>query len=232
MFTNCDCSVLYVADRKHLIQTLSVLPEYLRNQATESGAVIDYRDWHVQLGRRFRSLKLWFVIRHYGVTGLQRHVRERRRLDARVARLGKAHALKGEERTGQRMEAEGLAFLQDVARLLAPDLDEERFEHDSSPAGSRASMSPRPRPPRLAIVIQKFTTVRPIQAPTDARTVAAEPCSTPNSAHPSREHRYQKSRYMMTTTAMNSPNTSTNDTMKAVPENTARSMPKEAPPES
>jgi aromatic-L-amino-acid/L-tryptophan decarboxylase len=80
MFTNCDCSVLYVADRKQLIKTLSVLPEYLRNQATESGAVIDYRDWHVPLGRRFRSLKLWFVIRHYGIEGLQHHIREHVRL--------------------------------------------------------------------------------------------------------------------------------------------------------
>ena len=58
------------------IQTLSVLPEYLRNQATESGAVIDYRDWQIPLGRRFRALKLWFVIRHYGVEGLQHHIRE------------------------------------------------------------------------------------------------------------------------------------------------------------
>ena len=76
MATNFDCSCFWVADRKALIQTLSILPEYLRNQATESGAVIDYRDWHIQLGRRFRSLKLWFVIRHYGVEGLQHHVRE------------------------------------------------------------------------------------------------------------------------------------------------------------
>jgi aromatic-L-amino-acid decarboxylase len=76
MFTNFDCDCFYVADRAALIQTLSVLPEYLRNKATESGAVIDYRDWHVQLGRRFRSLKLWFVIRHYGVEGLRYHVRQ------------------------------------------------------------------------------------------------------------------------------------------------------------
>ena len=76
MFTNFDCDCFWVADRKALIQTLSILPEYLRNQATESGAVIDYRDWHIQLGRRFRSLKLWFVIRHYGIEGLQYHVRE------------------------------------------------------------------------------------------------------------------------------------------------------------
>ena len=75
MFTNFDCDCFYVADRAALIRTLSVLPEYLRNKATESGAVIDYRDWQVPLGRRFRALKLWFVIRHYGVEGLRHHVR-------------------------------------------------------------------------------------------------------------------------------------------------------------
>jgi aromatic-L-amino-acid/L-tryptophan decarboxylase len=75
MFTNFDCDCFYVADRKALIETLSILPEYLRNKATESGAVIDYRDWHVPLGRRFRALKLWFVIRHYGIEGLRHHVR-------------------------------------------------------------------------------------------------------------------------------------------------------------
>ena len=75
MFTNFDCDCFYVADRGSLIRALSVLPEYLRNQATESGAVIDYRDWQIPLGRRFRSLKLWFVIRHYGVEGLRAHVR-------------------------------------------------------------------------------------------------------------------------------------------------------------
>ena len=75
LFTNFDCTCFYVADRKALIHTLSVLPEYLRDAASESGAVIDYRDWHVPLGRRFRALKLWFVIRHYGVQGLQAHIR-------------------------------------------------------------------------------------------------------------------------------------------------------------
>jgi aromatic-L-amino-acid decarboxylase len=75
MFTNFDCDCFYVADRGPLINALSILPEYLRNKATESGAVIDYRDWQVPLGRRFRSLKLWFVIRHYGLEGLRYHVR-------------------------------------------------------------------------------------------------------------------------------------------------------------
>jgi len=75
MFTNFDCDCFYVADRAALISALSILPEYLRNKATESGAVIDYRDWQVPLGRRFRALKLWFVIRHYGAEGLRYHVR-------------------------------------------------------------------------------------------------------------------------------------------------------------
>ena len=75
MFTNFDCDCFFVADRAALIRSLSILPEYLRNRATESGAVFDYRDWQVPLGRRFRSLKLWFVIRHYGVEGLQHHIR-------------------------------------------------------------------------------------------------------------------------------------------------------------
>jgi len=75
MFTNFDCDAFFVKDRTALINALSILPEYLRNEATESGAVIDYRDWQVPLGRRFRALKLWFVIRHYGVDGLRHHVR-------------------------------------------------------------------------------------------------------------------------------------------------------------
>jgi aromatic-L-amino-acid decarboxylase len=85
MFTNFDCDCFYVADRKSLVQALSVLPEYLRNKATESGAVIDYRDWHVPLGRRFRSLKLWFVLRYYGIEGLQFHIREHVRLAQQFA---------------------------------------------------------------------------------------------------------------------------------------------------
>jgi aromatic-L-amino-acid decarboxylase len=75
MFTNFDCDAFYVADREALVSALSILPEYLRNPATESGRVIDYRDWQIPLGRRFRALKLWFVIRHYGAEGLQHHVR-------------------------------------------------------------------------------------------------------------------------------------------------------------
>ncbi|HUV37349.1 MAG TPA: pyridoxal-dependent decarboxylase, partial [Patescibacteria group bacterium] len=86
MFTNFDCDCFYVADRAALIKTLSILPEYLKNKATESGAVIDYRDWHIPLGRRFRALKLWFVIRHYGVEGLRHHIRRHVELAQEFAR--------------------------------------------------------------------------------------------------------------------------------------------------
>lgn len=85
MFTSLDCSCFFVKDRTSLINSLSVLPEFLRNRATESGAVIDYRDWSIPLGRRFRALKLWFVIRHYGVQGLQYHVRRHVELAQRFA---------------------------------------------------------------------------------------------------------------------------------------------------
>jgi aromatic-L-amino-acid decarboxylase len=80
MFTNFDCNVFWVANRKELINTFSILPEYLRNKATESGEVFDYRDWHIQLGRRFRALKLWFVIRRYGIEGIQNLIRNHLRL--------------------------------------------------------------------------------------------------------------------------------------------------------
>jgi aromatic-L-amino-acid decarboxylase len=75
LLVNFDCSAFWVADRGPLLDTLSILPPYLRNPATESGEVVDYRDWHVPLGRRFRALKLWWVLRSYGRRGLQAHIR-------------------------------------------------------------------------------------------------------------------------------------------------------------
>lgn len=75
LLTNFDCDTFWVSDRSALVGALSIVPEYLRNAASESGAVIDYRDWHVPLGRRFRALKLWAVIRWYGAEGLRAHIR-------------------------------------------------------------------------------------------------------------------------------------------------------------
>jgi aromatic-L-amino-acid decarboxylase len=91
LFTNFDCNVLWVADRRPLVDTLSIVPPYLRNTASESGAVIDYRDWHVPLGRRFRALKLWWVLRSYGAAGLRHHVGEHVRLAAELSARVDAH---------------------------------------------------------------------------------------------------------------------------------------------
>jgi aromatic-L-amino-acid decarboxylase len=85
LLTNFDCTAFWVADRSALIAALSILPEYLRNSATESGAVFDYRDWQVPLGRRFRALKLWTVLRWYGAEGLRAHIRRSVALAAEFA---------------------------------------------------------------------------------------------------------------------------------------------------
>lgn len=76
LFTNFDCSAFFVADRRPMLDALSILPPYLRNEASEGGGVIDYRDWHVPMGRRFRALKLWFVLRSYGAEGIRHHIRQ------------------------------------------------------------------------------------------------------------------------------------------------------------
>ena len=76
LLTNVDCSVMFVADRAPLLATMSILPPYLQGAAAGSAMVVDYRDWHVALGRRFRALKLWWVLRAYGAQGLRSMIRE------------------------------------------------------------------------------------------------------------------------------------------------------------
>jgi aromatic-L-amino-acid decarboxylase len=75
MGVNFDCTLFWTADRAALLGALSILPEYLRSAAAESGAAIDYRDWQVPLGRRFRALKLWFTIRLDGIATVRDRVR-------------------------------------------------------------------------------------------------------------------------------------------------------------
>jgi aromatic-L-amino-acid decarboxylase len=75
LLTGFDATLFWVADRAALTGALAILPEYLRNAATDAGAVVDYRDWQIELGRRFRALKLWFVLRWYGAEGLREHIR-------------------------------------------------------------------------------------------------------------------------------------------------------------
>ncbi len=84
MFTNFDCSAYFVKDRDALVRTFEILPEYLKTHEREQ--VNNYRDWGIQLGRRFRALKLWFVIRTYGVAGIRDRVRAHIAMADRLAK--------------------------------------------------------------------------------------------------------------------------------------------------
>ena len=85
MFTNFDCSAYFVRDAGALIKTFEILPEYLKTRTR--GKVNDYRDWGVPLGRRFRALKLWSVIRLYGTEGLRQKVRSHISIAKRLSEL-------------------------------------------------------------------------------------------------------------------------------------------------
>lgn len=74
LLTNFDASCLFVQNRKDLTDALSITPAYLRNEFSDKGLVTDYRDWQIPLGRRFRALKIWFVVRTWGVEGLRKHI--------------------------------------------------------------------------------------------------------------------------------------------------------------
>ncbi|CAN1294666.1 Tyrosine/DOPA decarboxylase 5 [Linum perenne] len=75
MLTTLDCCCLWLKHPNALKKSLSTNPEYLKNNASDSGDVVDYKDWQVTLSRRFRSLKLWLVLRSYGVANLRNFIR-------------------------------------------------------------------------------------------------------------------------------------------------------------
>ncbi|KAI4255388.1 MAG: hypothetical protein LQ352_002590 [Teloschistes flavicans] len=75
LLTNFDASCVFLPCRQPLISALSITPSYLQNKYSTSDLVTDYRDWQIPLGRRFRALKIWFVLRSYGVIGLKQHVK-------------------------------------------------------------------------------------------------------------------------------------------------------------
>lgn len=91
MLTNFDCSAFFVKDVENYVQTFSMQPEYLKT--AQDRLVKNFRDWGIQLGRRFRALKLWFVLRCYGVSGLQSLVREHIRLAQLFRSWLEAHPL-------------------------------------------------------------------------------------------------------------------------------------------
>ncbi|KAG6657894.1 tryptophan decarboxylase TDC2-like [Carya illinoinensis] len=82
LLTYLDCCCLWVTHPNLLVQALSTDPEYLKNKPSESKSVVDYKDWQVGTGRKFKSLRLWFVLRSYGVVSLQSHIRS----DIRMAK--------------------------------------------------------------------------------------------------------------------------------------------------
>ncbi|GJP36996.1 hypothetical protein CLOM_g8768 [Closterium sp. NIES-68] len=75
LLTSFDCTCLWTQDSKPLVKALSMQPEYLRNKASELQQVVDYKDWEIPIGRRFRSLKLWMVLRSYGAEGIRAYIR-------------------------------------------------------------------------------------------------------------------------------------------------------------
>ena len=76
LLVNFDASCLFVQNRNHLTRALSISAAYYTNKHSDSGLVTDYRDWQIPLGRRFRALKIWFVMRSYGLEGMREHIRK------------------------------------------------------------------------------------------------------------------------------------------------------------
>jgi aromatic-L-amino-acid/L-tryptophan decarboxylase len=89
LFTNFDCSAYFVRDVEALVRTFEILPEYLKT--SEGERVNNYRDWGIAMGRRFRALKLWFVIRTYGVATLQATIRRHCGLAQEIAARIRQH---------------------------------------------------------------------------------------------------------------------------------------------
>ncbi|MDD3470339.1 MAG: pyridoxal-dependent decarboxylase [Thermoguttaceae bacterium] len=121
LLVNFDCDCFFVSDRRPLNAAMSILPEYLRNAATESGKVIDYRDWQIPLGRRFRALKLWMTIRYYGTEGLRKFIRHKIELGQTLASL----------------VDESLQFVRVAGRTRVPDLALVCFYHRDGDAKTK-----------------------------------------------------------------------------------------------
>ncbi|KAE8679972.1 Tyrosine/DOPA decarboxylase 3 [Hibiscus syriacus] len=83
LLTFLDCCCLWVQNPNSLVKALSTNPEYLRNKQSESDSVVDFKDWQLGTGRRFKSLRLWLIFRSYGVVNLQTHIRS----DVRMAKM-------------------------------------------------------------------------------------------------------------------------------------------------
>ena len=147
LLVNFDCHALWVADRRPLVTALSMKPEYLRNRATESGGVIDFSDWQVPLGRRFRALKLWMTLRMLGAETLRDHVRRHEIGElagpSRPCRRHGPHVPDPRPRGGQARDPPRDRRRDDDPGRRARHLAADRGTRLTAPA---APMSPRARP--------------------------------------------------------------------------------------
>ncbi|KAH6631731.1 pyridoxal phosphate-dependent transferase [Chaetomium tenue] len=112
LLVNFDASCFFVRNREWLTQALSVNQAVYGNKASDGGLVTDYREWQIPLGRRFRSLKIWFVLRSYGVKGLQEHIR-------RTMKMGEDFAGALKDRSDLFEIVSGPSFALTVFRLVA-----------------------------------------------------------------------------------------------------------------
>ena len=145
MLTNFDCTAYFVRDTDALLRTFQATPEYLRT--AHDDAVVNYRDWGIQLGRRFRALKLWFVIRSYGVEGLRAMIR---------AHVALAQELAATDRRARRFRGDGAGAVR-TGVLPSPALRRIRGRPRwAQPAAARASerhptLPSDPHPARWAL---------------------------------------------------------------------------------
>ncbi|KAL8995274.1 MAG: hypothetical protein Q9169_004947 [Polycauliona sp. 2 TL-2023] len=133
LLTNFDASCLFLPRREPLISALSITASYLQNNYSSSGLVTDYRDWQIPLGRRFRALKIWFVLRSYGVNGMKHHVKRHIELGAKFARWIE------DEGSGLFAVVAPPRFALTVLRVRLPDEDKE--EYTAHPRTSRAGIT-------------------------------------------------------------------------------------------
>jgi aromatic-L-amino-acid decarboxylase len=143
LLTNFDASCLYIKTRRDLTSALSITPSYLRNSFSDSGLVTDYRDWQIPLGRRFRALKIWFVLRSYGISGLQSHIRHHISLGVLFHSLIMSRADLFDVLAGPSFALTVITIKprrkQRRTSAANPDPDHERYLNDFTPdAGSQA----------------------------------------------------------------------------------------------
>ncbi len=163
LFTNFDCSVFYMRDPGRLVNALSLTPSYLETETSQ--AIPEYRDWSISLGRRFRALKLWFVLRSYGADGLRTKLRAHIEWTEKLAGLIR-RSDEFELTTAPRLAMLGFRFTPAWARsdLELDRINEELVRHIND-AGQLYLTKTRARG-RIVIrfvIGQTYTTLRHVQ---------------------------------------------------------------------